>query len=231
MKTSQTKVVGKHPVVRMARRAAVCLLLSLIAVLPLPALAGCSRPPELDTVRDRFGELIEASGEVNDLLWGEGLPYYEKDSDYAKETGLYEGTWENLGNYRYVTLEALAKYPSVEDIRAAAGRVYSEAFLSDVGASLFEGNMITTGEISMVSRARYAEINQNLCILVDWDKGFEYHRPTYDLSTMQIVKKLSSADIVTVTVECVRDDREAPFTVTLRFVSQDGDWRLDSPTY
>ena len=138
----------------MARRAAVCLLLSLIAVLVLPALAGCSRPPELDTVRDRFGELIEASGEVNDLLWGEGLPYYEKDSDYAKETGLYEGTWENLGNYRYVTLEALAKYPSVEDIRAAAGTVYSTEFLSDVGASLFEGNMITTGEISMVSRAR-----------------------------------------------------------------------------
>lgn len=231
MKTSQINVAEKHPVVRMARRAVVCLLLSLIAVLPLPALAGCSRPPELDTVRDRFGELIEASGEVNDLLWGEGLAYYEKDSDFAKENGLYEGISQNLGGYRFVTREALEAYPSVEDIRAAAEAVYSEEFLSDVGASLFEGNMITTGEISMVSRARYAEIDRNLCILVDWDQGFDYHRRVYDLSTMQMVKRLSSADIVTVTVESVREDGSDALEVTLRFVLQDGDWRLDSPTY
>lgn len=231
MKTSQTNVTEKHPVVRMARRAAVCLLLALIAVLPLPILAGCSRPPELDTVRERFGELIEASGEVNDLLWGEGLPYYEKDSDFAKENGLYEGISQNLGGYRFVTREALEAYPSVEDIRAAAEAVYSEEFLSDVGASLFEGNMITTGEISMVSRARYAEIDRNLCILVDWDQGFDYHRRVYDLSTMQMVKRLSSADIVTVTVESVREDGSDALEVTLRFVLQDGDWRLDSPTY
>lgn len=37
-----------------------------------------NRPPELDTIRERVALLIEASHEINDIFWGEGLPTYPR---------------------------------------------------------------------------------------------------------------------------------------------------------
>ena len=214
-----------------ARRAARALLGALALCLLLFSLAGCSRPPELGEVRGEFERLITASEEINDLLWGKGLDYYDTDSDFAKEHGLYGENAGSLGNYRYVTQEALRKYPSVDDIKNAAGAVYSEAFLSGVSTSLFEGNLISTGDFSVVSHARYAEIGQNLCILVGWDAQFDYHARTYDFSSMRLQKRLSSADIVTLDIDSTRKDGSDPRTITLRFVLEPDGWRLDSPTY
>lgn len=215
----------------LTRRAVRTFLAALaLCLLSLP-LVACARPPELASVQAEFERLITASEEVNDLLWGEGLAYYDTDSEFAKEHGLYETNLEALGNYRYVTSEALVSYPSVDDIRAAAETVYSEAFLSGVSTSLFEGNLITNGGVSVISHARYAEIGQNLCIQVGWDSRFEYHARTYDFSTMKIQKKLSGPDIVTVTIDSTRKDGSDPRTMTLRFVSGEDGWRLDSPTY
>ena len=52
------------------------LALSLALTLSLPILASCSQPPELDSVKDEFVALIEASIEVNNIFFGEGLPTY-----------------------------------------------------------------------------------------------------------------------------------------------------------
>lgn len=39
---------------------------------------SCSAPPEYEEIRSRVEELIEASFDVNDVVWGEGLPTYER---------------------------------------------------------------------------------------------------------------------------------------------------------
>lgn len=213
-----------------ALRRAATFLLALLALCSL-SLSACSWPPELSSVKDRFAELILASGPVNELLWGDGLPYYDRDSDFAIQNGLYDGITQDLGSYRFVTHEALEQYPSVEAIRSSAALVYSSAFLEDVGTSLFEGNMLVNGEYSALSRARYAEVNQSLCILVGWDKSFSFAPRSFDMDSMQIVRRLSDSEIVTVTVDSTRLDGSDPRTMTLRFVWQEDDWRLDSPTY
>ncbi len=55
----------------------------IIAVLCLvlfsAALPSCSSPPEFATVRDEFIALIEASVEINDIFFGEGLPVYDRE--------------------------------------------------------------------------------------------------------------------------------------------------------
>ena len=54
---------------------AVCLFaLAIIS----GSLASCSQPPELDAVKDEFVALIEASVEVNNIFFGEGLPTYKR---------------------------------------------------------------------------------------------------------------------------------------------------------
>ena len=59
--------------------ALVCALL-----LPLCLAACASEPPALEDVRDRFTQLIEASYEVNDIFFGEGLPTYDREDEQFK---------------------------------------------------------------------------------------------------------------------------------------------------
>ena len=39
---------------------------------------SCSAPPDYEEIRDRAEELIERSFDINDILWGKGLPTYER---------------------------------------------------------------------------------------------------------------------------------------------------------
>ncbi len=54
------------------------LSLLLVLALMLSLLASCSKPPELAAVKDTFVKLIEASVEVNEIFFGEGLPTYPR---------------------------------------------------------------------------------------------------------------------------------------------------------
>jgi hypothetical protein len=44
-------------------------------------MAGCAKPPEYSEIEDRFIELVEASMDVNKILFGEGLETYERVYD------------------------------------------------------------------------------------------------------------------------------------------------------
>ena len=70
---------------------AVCLLSLVILT---GNMVACSNPPELDDVKDEFVALIEASVEVNNIFFGEGLPTYlriEGDGNliYISESNTY----------------------------------------------------------------------------------------------------------------------------------------------
>ena len=51
---------------------------ALCLILILCTLTSCSRPPEFSEIEGRLKELIEASYEINDLLFGEGLEVYPR---------------------------------------------------------------------------------------------------------------------------------------------------------
>ena len=56
-----------------------CLLLCLCMM--LPAITSCSKAPEYSEIEDRLKELIEASYEINEIFFGEGLAIYERMYD------------------------------------------------------------------------------------------------------------------------------------------------------
>lgn len=93
-------------------------LLLCIVMLAIP-LASCGRVPEMSELEGRLAELIEASYEINELFFGEGLPTYERvtdpkngmktirTEDGSRVTYYYELTDEGLGRviaYRVATL-------------------------------------------------------------------------------------------------------------------------------
>ena len=69
-------------------------LLSFILI--VLSVTSCSRPPEYSEVEERFRELIEASYDLNEILFGEGLPTYEKHYERVFEVYHYS---EQIGEW------------------------------------------------------------------------------------------------------------------------------------
>lgn len=53
------------------------VLIALIVTVVVVAVRK-NRPPALEEVRDRFEEVLNASGEINEIFWGKGLPTYPR---------------------------------------------------------------------------------------------------------------------------------------------------------
>ncbi len=77
------------------------LAMALCIITLTLGITSCSKPPEYSEIEDRLKELIDASYGVNDILFGVGLPTYERV--YEKEFS----TWKNPDTnelYYYYTI-------------------------------------------------------------------------------------------------------------------------------
>ncbi len=96
------------------------------AVLLLLCFQSCGSAPALSDVQDEFKALIEASFEVNDIFFGEGLEVYDREVSsgdgnlkYDEESGLY---------YGFAVDESMGKVLKVYD---SNGKKYVYAALSE----------------------------------------------------------------------------------------------------
>ena len=65
----------------MKKRALILILALVMLISSSMTLGGCSKAPEYYEIEARFRELVEASYDVNKILFGEGLPTYERVYD------------------------------------------------------------------------------------------------------------------------------------------------------
>ncbi len=175
----------------------------------------------------------------------EGNYYYPTeydDSDYE-----YVYNEDSPENYDYVRVDC--KYQDLESIMALAESVYSVSYLK--GAEWEEGDMAYGGVYSAmfdgfalgteISYARY-RIDDSidgffLLKSNEFDPYFTEHK-TYKYDTMKIIKP-SRADLVNIEITAVGryidyenfEVATGEHTVTLTFVLENGEWRLDTPTY
>ena len=90
---------------------------ALILVLALSVAACGASAPDLGEVKDELKSLIEASYEINEIFFGEGLETYARGGEYDKEHLLYsendeEGTSEE-GQYLFTSAALGAKLSRV----------------------------------------------------------------------------------------------------------------------
>ena len=114
------------------------LLILLVVVIVLMA-SCCDAPrdpaPEIDEVYDRLVQVIEASHEVNVLLFGAGLPVYTRGDAEDELVHRYYGMADE--SREFVT--PYAKYNSIADMQAAIAAVYSTEYRESLYESLFTG--------------------------------------------------------------------------------------------
>ena len=175
----------------------------------------------------------------------EGNFYYPIEFDESQYEYVYgEGADEN---YDYVRMDC--EYQSLEAIQKLAESVYTQGYLKGdnykegdmayggVYAAMFDG--FTMGTEIVYARYRIDDSIDGFYLLKSnkFEPYFTEHT-TYDYSTMKIIRP-SKAEHVN--VEIVANGRYLDYenfevktgehTVTLTFVFEGGEWRLDTPTY
>ena len=201
------------------------LMAALLVLTLLSSVTSCaSKPPELELVYDRLVELIEASHEINVVMFGAGLPVYPRDTDEEALLHRYYGFYQD--GREFVT--EYSKFGNIEAIKAAASKVYSEDYCTSVFESLFTGyaSDVIAGSILP---ARYSEDevrmyqNSNVTPLVTGTR-------VYDYATMRIVSP-SRGNYLIVEINSYAENKPDEWvTVDLSFVFENGNWYLDGPS-
>ncbi len=175
----------------------------------------------------------------------DGNFYYPTEFDESQYEYVYNS--DSPENYDYVRADC--KYQDIQSIMALAESVYTQSYLKgeewkegDMGyggvyAAMFDGIALGT-EISY-ARYRIDDSIDGFYLLKsnEFEPFFTTHK-TYDYSTMKIIKP-SRANLVNIEITAVGRyiDYESfevttgEHTVTLTFVLENGEWRLDTPTY
>ncbi len=200
----------------------------VLAVTLLLSLVSCSAP-ELSEVEGTFRTLIEESYQINEIFFGEGLATYEKGGAFDLQFGVYAELADEYGFYEVVDAES--GYLGVEAVKAAAERVYSEDYLDGIYTMAFDG--YSDGE--KITTARYLEADGYFLRYAYGEEDsfdiMEGKQRRFLFDTMKIVRP-SSKNYVNLKIDSyLLGDEGNILTITLRFVLQDGEWRLDSPTY
>ena len=209
----------------MRRILTVLLALSLLGgiVLGLGSCSASESAPEIDEVYDRLVQVIEASHDVNVLLFGAGLPVYPRgDAEDALVHRYYGMSDESI---EYVT--PYAKYGSIAEMQTAIAAVYSTEYRESLYESLFTG--YAAGEMSVIMPARFSEDDRFLYMSRYVDPLVSGVR-VYDYARMEITE-YSHASRLRVAIPSYTEDRPDEWkTVYLSFVYENGDWYLDSPS-
>lgn len=196
--------------------------IALVLIIVVLGMSSCSgSAPEIDEVRDRIVYLIEGSKEINILFFGSGLPTYKRDGLIETELGVYYD--DEYTAYNKVMENS--RFRSIDDMKKAAERVYSENYLDAIYETAFEGYMTGSSSAYM----RFLETSDWMYQSIS-ATDFDLSERIYDYSSMEIVKP-SNGEYLNITIDTYTLRDKKVKTITLSFIYERGNWYLDSPTY
>lgn len=207
-------------------------MISILLVLMLCAgvvcsTASCARkgpPPAMEDVYDRLVTVIEASHEINVLLFGAGLPIYPRGTAEDELVHRYFGVTDN--GMEFIT--PYAKFGSIAEMKTAISAVYSVEYRESLFDTLFTGYADTQMSVVMPARfhedERYIYQNKYVNTLVDGVR-------VYDYAGMEIIAEESHSTYIRVSIPSYSEIHPDEWVkVRLSFVYENGDWYLDSPS-
>ena len=192
----------------------------LLACLMLVALCACNRtqPPAREDIYDTAVELIEKSYAVNDIVFGYGLPVWEADSEYAAVHYVYgkTPTYENVTEYASVL--------TIAQIKTMMEQVYSADYLESLFVTLFDGYAYEEGAMA-------AQITEDSARLYEYRKYSPLitSQRIYDYATMRVVD--GDEQTAVIRLDSHLENETETLTVELVLLLENGQWRLDTPTY
>ncbi len=178
-----------------------------------------------EEIKEKAESLIERSFDLNDIYFGKGLPVSEKDSDEAQKFAEENGF--DLGNVQFLPVTDESAYSSIDEIKKATAKVYSESYCEYLFSMAFEGYSSEDGSLAVY--ARYMEDDSGtLTVRIDLHENDLPNR-TYDYSSMKVKSRKDTS--VVVTMDSYLDGKKEENPVSFTLVKDEKGWRLDTPTY
>lgn len=198
----------------------------IIGMMCVASLAACSSaPPKLDTVYDQLVEKIDRAVDVNTVLFGAGLPVYDRDG--AEEALLYRYYNAVDENAEYVMTDH-ARYISPEEIEAAVREVYATSYADSILTPLLTGDAIASA--GLVVPATYRMEGNYFLQKKDLEPTVPGTR-LYDYGSMRILPAESTATYIKVAIRSRTDEVGSAWKETrLSFSLEDGEWKLAGPS-
>lgn len=206
--------------------------LCLFCALPL---AGCAK---IDTtgLLDEAPALIEKSALVNEIFFGDGIPY---DENGTPQGNFYPADPAYLAEHNLKT---------TSDLRALTESVFSQEYAAIILGSGIAGFPADVGYVYPRYASSQAENlrDENETILVSSTSEFLLNpigKSTYHYETLTLVATTRHYALLSLSVTTVSllpaDERvegqdntvTATVTMEIKFVKEGGAWRIDSPTY
>ncbi|MGM9665136.1 MAG: hypothetical protein ACI3XX_01185 [Eubacteriales bacterium] len=190
------------------KRKILCVLTSLVLLLALATLTSCSDKVSKEEAAAEVTRLVKESYELNVIYFGEGLPYTE-DTEDEDGKNLYAPVAEDAS---FVTKEALTYKTRT---------VFSKDYAASMIETAFQGGVAPNGSVLY---ARYIVSSDGKLTVYKNIKGIEKEVNEYDYSTVTITKiskRFIKANITSTGGKVVE----------VILINQDGEWRIDSPTY
>lgn len=199
-------------------------LLAAAAILLL-SLTACGKSGlSADEIRAEFRSLVEASYSLNDIYYGDGLPFEENEAVMKYLTGVAEGTEGFRVSYMPVAKEA--EFQTEEAIRNATAEVFSTSMCTLLYSLGFEG--MSTGSDETVAFARYIEQEGVLTVRIDLAEDALPLGRTFDFENMTVIADEASRIKASFPSYV---DGEKSVDVSITIIKTPEGWRLDSPTY
>lgn len=232
----------------------------LMLILPISQMASCS-PPPLEEVYDRLVWLIENSRHVNEIVYGDGLvSMQDLSGEKVEYDSWFEGLdkyayyFEIPASYRDENGNLVEQPSSIAEIKDAIEKVYSDKYVEEIYDNIFADDFaggkhakyleIDFGkdEDSDETAPEGEEIKKTFCKYHGNVKNYitsENPHTVYDYETMKIIDPSTDTYLV-VSIQGYNENYLDPATaeiktgwheVQLRFVKENGEWFLDSPSY
>lgn len=190
--------------------AAVLIIGAVVLTLTLKDRAELISAEEAEAI---LTELLPKAEEINDIIWGEGLPV-EPGQDEALKT-------VTAAQYRTVAKDA--PYQSIDELKTAIASVYSDAFIENtINYAAFEGAEDALEDTAAQMYPRYSENDTGVLLVDITNPGFEL-TTEIDASTVKVVDAEKNKQHLEV--------ESNAGTLKIVIVLQENGWRLDTPTY
>ncbi len=202
-------------------------IISILLVFAAVCFCVCScgvdkKDPE---IVDAAKALMEKSYALNDIYFGKGLPVSAEDSEEAQKFAADNGF--DLQNIQFLPVTEESPYKSIEAIKEATLKVYSEDYCEYLFSMAFEGYSTEDGTAAIY--AKYMEDEAGtLTARIDLAKN-SLPKRTYDYESIKVKSK--SEDMAVFSVDSYLDGKKEDKPVEFTLVKSEDGWRLDNPTY
>ena len=199
-------------------------LFCLLCVLLVLSLTACGGSGLTETeIRDTVQTLVEQSYVLNDVYYGDGLPFEDDADKVAALLGMDAGSAVNV---HYMPVAEDATFLSEAELRAATAAVFTPEMCDILYEIAFVG--VSTEDEEKVAFARYIQQEDTLTVRLGLAESAVDVGRTYDFDGMTVL--IDEKNRVRVEIPSLVDG-EKSVNVRITVIKTAEGWRLDSPTY